>query len=677
MHNFVKTKIEDSLLLCYIIAQVLHNLASRSSMKKKILVYSLLLALFAEAAVIAYSVLFPAPQKRVVEQAIPQEKAPLPQEVKKEEPKKAETVIASGVVTQGADSVAVEITTDDPSSPVIQKFKISQHDGLLSLPLEKPNSFNVEFPESLAKKKDISPPVFHGLSEAAAAGPSTVTLKWEAAKDNTTPSEKISYLIYEAPEAGKEDTSHPVRSITGHTSFRVNGLKDGAVYYFVARAKDEQGNIDNNTKEVKVATPLYPPSGISIATVTDKEAMISWKASPRAKGFKVERREANAKEYREVSSVATTSYKDTGPFKSTNYYYRIIAYNDFSTSAYSEEVFASLVFPIVVVNKNRFGCSYPSIAVDPKTGFPRISYYDGAKGTLNLASFNGVSWSIEVVDEQGDIGWDTALAIDKKTGYPRIGYYDGMHKAFKYAAFDGSKWSIQKAVEVVNGGWGTFLILDPWSGNPQLSYSDFGSREVKLASFDGNAWSVKAVDKGRNDGWSNALALDQKNRRIYIGYYGDDKTLKLASFDGNGWHISFVDGNIDAELGASLAVNPQSGYPYISYYSSDHILRLAYYTGSAWRIKEIDKGSGKNKGWDNVLAFNPATGYPVISYYASDDKLKLASFNGSSWDIKTVADYSGGYLSMDINPADGRIFLSYYDRSTWELKCYAPARKVW
>lgn len=657
-----------------------------------------------EAVVIVYSLLFPGMPQKVVKEAQEVIVVAPPEEVKKEEPKTAETAITLGSIPEGAAFVEIIVTADDLSSPVIQRVKIPGHSGPFSIPLlipaganrnfsikvfgpddvllskkdlmssilsEKPNSLSIEFPELLAKKRDISPPSFNGLSEVAAETPAVVRLTWQAAKDKITPSEKIRYLIYQATESGKEDMSRPAYSVTGKTSFKVGGLKDGIRYYFVARAKDEQGNTDNNTKEVKAATPLLPPSHISAATVPDKEAFISWEANPHAKGYKIERREAGSKKYAEVSSVAATSYKDTGPFKGASYYYRIIAYNDLAVSSHSEEVFAAVSFPTTVVGENRFGSYYTSIAISPETGFPRISYYNYAKGSLDTASFNGVSWDIETVDKEGDVGWDSALVIDQKTGYSRIAYYDITNKAFKYASFDGKKWDIETVVKLKGGGWGTFLVLAPKASYPLLSYYDSSSKEIKLARFDGSSWKIETIDAGSHVGYRNAVAVDKNSGAIYVAYYGNNNTVKLASFDGKAWRKIVIDKNVDVNRGASLAVDQKTGYPSISYYSSDQTLRLASFNGTAWKAKDVDKGG--DKGWDNTMVLNPKTGYPVIGYYASDDKLKLASFNGSSWDFRTIGE-NGEYMSMDISPMDSKVFVSYYDSSTRQLKCYSGAQ---
>jgi len=51
----------------------------------------------------------------------------------------------------------------------------------------------------------------------------------------------------------------PSFAITGMTSRTVTGLNPGTTYYFIVRAKDAEGNIDNNTVERSATTQAPPP----------------------------------------------------------------------------------------------------------------------------------------------------------------------------------------------------------------------------------------------------------------------------------------------------------------------------------------------------------------------------------------------------------------------------------
>jgi hypothetical protein len=76
---------------------------------------------------------------------------------------------------------------------------------------------------------------------------------------------------------------------------------------------------------------------------------------------------------------------------------------------------------------------YSSIAIDG-AGNPHISYYDESNGDLKYAHKNNGTWTIQVIDPEGDVGQYTSIALDQK-GYPHISYYDATHQGLKYARF--------------------------------------------------------------------------------------------------------------------------------------------------------------------------------------------------------------------------------------------------
>jgi hypothetical protein len=74
---------------------------------------------------------------------------------------------------------------------------------------------------------------------------------------------------------------------------------------------------------------------------------------------------------------------------------------------------------------------YNSLAFDP-SGNPAISYR--FLGSLKYALFNGVSWYTTMVDTDGRVGVDNSLAFNPLTGEPAISYYSGNYNNdLKYA----------------------------------------------------------------------------------------------------------------------------------------------------------------------------------------------------------------------------------------------------
>lgn len=134
---------------------------------------------------------------------------------------------------------------------------------------------------------DTVPPVFGGLTGAVAGSSTSIDLTWNAATDDVSPASGISYLIYLADSPGGQNFDLPAAMVTGSTATTISGLLPNTTYYFVARAKDEAGNIESNTTE-KSATTLPPPpdttppvfGGIVSATaLSPTQIQVAWNAA--------------------------------------------------------------------------------------------------------------------------------------------------------------------------------------------------------------------------------------------------------------------------------------------------------------------------------------------------------------------------------------------------------------
>ncbi len=132
-------------------------------------------------------------------------------------------------------------------------------------------------------EKDDEPPAFAGVRKATPSAGASVTLSWNAASDDLSPKEVISYLIYMtlAPGLGSDETKliTPFAvSRPGATSFEVRGLPAAETkYYFVVRARDAAGNVDDNTIEIAgtsgpdTKAPSF--SGCNLATAKNASAL--------------------------------------------------------------------------------------------------------------------------------------------------------------------------------------------------------------------------------------------------------------------------------------------------------------------------------------------------------------------------------------------------------------------
>ena len=136
----------------------------------------------------------------------------------------------------------------------------------------------------LAIPKDVTAPSFAGaISATAALG--SVNLKWNAASDGITPASSIVYLIYQATASMGQSFANPTAtSAAGVTTHTVTGLTANTKYHYVVRAKDQAGNVDQNTVEVSATTPAPDTQapvfgGITGAAATGNLITLSWTAA--------------------------------------------------------------------------------------------------------------------------------------------------------------------------------------------------------------------------------------------------------------------------------------------------------------------------------------------------------------------------------------------------------------
>jgi len=127
------------------------------------------------------------------------------------------------------------------------------------------------------------------------------------------------------------------------------------------------------------------------------------------------------------------------------------------------------------------GGAFISLALDP-AGLPHISYYDSGNKVLKHAVFNGSTWDIQVVDNNGDVGKYTSMAIDAN-GNIHISYYDQTNASLKYALGFGGQWItgiIDRSEPGGDLGLYTSLALDS-AGNVHIAYYDKGYKRLKYA----------------------------------------------------------------------------------------------------------------------------------------------------------------------------------------------------
>jgi hypothetical protein len=123
--------------------------------------------------------------------------------------------------------------------------------------------------------------------------------------------------------------------------------------------------------------------------------------------------------------------------------------------------------PTVVDDATRIGGGYISLAFNPRTKLPSMSYYDAYNADLKYATFSGRAWSRQTVAAKGTVGLYSNLMIDDSSGAADILYYSKYSDAVFRATGASGSWSLDE----VTGGGGRWISRDrAASGSETMAY---------------------------------------------------------------------------------------------------------------------------------------------------------------------------------------------------------------
>lgn len=358
--------------------------------------------------------------------------------------------------------------------------------------------------------------------------------------------------------------------------------------------------------------------------------------------------------------------------------------------------------------------SNPSLALD-NSGYPKISYYDSTNSCLKYASWNGATWTIEIVDNSngvGKVGEAPSLALDSNDN-PRISYRALLW--IKYASYNGSGWDIEEVYYVNTFGYQSSLALDS-NDDPHISYYESYADDLRYSYYDSTAtepaWHNWLVDETGDVGQYSSLALNSTGQPRISYYDATNKDLKYASWNGSAWVSSAMITAGDVGEYSSLVLNDDyytisyydrtndqlvvtsyngiySTYPYdedgghytsitldtagkpaVSYFvHATGELKMANFTPDLTTTTVAVEGDPEIR--NRSLAINPA-GRPGVAYEngSGNSDIEYALYNGSSWDVQTVdADFDDDYVHPSLAfDSTGKPVIAYYDLTNDDLK---------
>jgi hypothetical protein len=261
----------------------------------------------------------------------------------------------------------------------------------------------------------------------------------------------------------------------------------------------------------------------------------------------------------------------------------------------------------------------PSLAFDPVTNTPYISYYNNTTQDLVLGRWVGSggncaygAWWCPLADETGDVGLGSSLAIHDEVSTPGgklgISYYDATNKRLKFA-----QWACTPTCN-----W-TFYLFPSGSGTfdsgrySSLKYNSLGEPQIAYtynSTEPGNPWSAMKFCK-------------------WVGTGGDTA--------GGAFSCEYVEqlAVLNCCTNPSLALDPTNDIPSIAYYDGQFgNLRYAERgtsgggdcTDTDWFCYWIDFTGdvGKYPSLDMVLTKGGGVKMGIAYYDATNGNLKYA-----------------------------------------------------
>ena len=326
-----------------------------------------------------------------------------------------------------------------------------------------------------------------------------------------------------------------------------------------------------------------------------------------------------------------------------------------------------------------------SIAIDSNDDV-HIAYYDGASNQKKMYHLTDPSGS-SVRTELETIGSNTggtsvSIAIDPTTDEPGISYFDMSNTDLKYRSYSGSSWSV--ATVSPSGDYGRFNSLAYDSlGNVHISHERNGADDLYYTSDKTGSWVTTAIHTTNSVGTNTAIAVDS-NDDIHIAYrYNSGTDLYVATVQGHNTDSSAR----SALSGASCTFSPSlptglnvedgtctiSGVPTILQVNTTHTITATSSTGLSYTgefyLNVMDQtpvisysGSPFSLTKDQTIAtiHATATGGLATSWEVSDlpAGLSIDAIDGYIWGIPTTvtpattytiyANNSGGSASTTI-----------------------------
>src|SRR5207249_5199269 len=122
----------------------------------------------------------------------------------------------------------------------------------------------------------------------------------------------------------------------------------GTQYYYRLQGVNARGR-SAYSNEKSLTTVLSSPASLTLQALSSSQVRLTWTDNSATEtGFRIERSPVTNTNYTEIATVGAniTSFTDSGLNEATRYWYRVRAYNAYTTSAYSGEKSVTTLYNI-------------------------------------------------------------------------------------------------------------------------------------------------------------------------------------------------------------------------------------------------------------------------------------------------------------------------------------------
>lgn len=191
-----------------------------------------------------------------------------------------------------------------------------------------------ELSPASSQVKALTPPEAPYQVSAKVESGRSVSLSWSSVSNAST------YVVMRSTESAE----YGMRELTttSSTYYSDSDVQDGKAYYYVVKAKSDNGALSAASKSATAVLPLAAPQSVTASASSSQEIRLSWDSVSGADSYVILRdTDSGGYSYREVGTSSSSYYSDSGVEPGKTYYYVVVAKSSISKSEKSRQASAT------------------------------------------------------------------------------------------------------------------------------------------------------------------------------------------------------------------------------------------------------------------------------------------------------------------------------------------------